>query len=906
MKRLSLIFLSMLLFAASAFSRPAYPGTARVQQPDGTFVTIRLVGDEYRSFNTTTDGYTLTRDARGYYVYAQLDADGRLAPTTFVAREPAERTVQEQEYLRSVGPRLTPRMSEAQSTFQRRNRASQSQALAQRRAAYYDYSKFRGLVILVEFNDCPFRYDDYADIMDHMINDDDYTGDSRTRVDSQPCTGSVRDFFRDNSSGTFLPHFDVVGPVKINRSQYYPRPDGTQESNNYEQLMKDAARAADDLVNFKDYDVDGDGTVDMVYFIFSGLGSYVTGNDKRLLWPHQSDLSYSYFRRDGVYLGRYACSVELLGSEDWGVLDGIGTICHEFSHVLGLPDFYDTNNVNEEACVNPGLWSVMANGADYNYGRTPCNFSLYERYALGFAMPQVIDEAGQFSIEAIHQSNAGYRINTPVKREYFLLENRQREKWDAELPGHGMLIFRVDSTNTQPWYWNTVNDNPAHPYYELVRAKGVSASSNDPSPSTSRDPFPGTGRVYHISNTTKPANLLSWAGKECDFALRNIAESWGVISFEAYYAHVLTGIVLPDSITLGYATFTQLTPVMVPDNARATLTWTSDNPAVATVDATGLVTAVSEGTCNITATATTPGASAATIPGASAATIPGASAPGITATCVVTVKKQDIAPDIAAFRAIDEGQSAQLSLIDAQVLWAHSDDLYVRDASGSMRISGTGLQATANDLLDGPLFGRLEHVNRMPQLSPVTNATSIDAITVSTAAEAAQPREVLHSDDLTDDMLCDLIVLRGATMTLENKMIFAHVGNTQARVFNTFQLKGITMPKTTQLDGRYFDIVGILTTEVLGDSVSYVISFTGPIVEVDKPYSGPVVGDVNNDGTVDVADISAIISVMAGATLPDASAATIPGASAAGRADVNGDGSVDVADISTVISIMAE
>ena len=57
-------------------------------------------------------------------------------------------------------------------------------------------------------------------------------------------------------------------------------------------------------------------------------------------------------------------------------------------------------------------------------------------------------------------------------------------------------------------------------------------------------------------------------------------------------------------------------------------------------------------------------------------------------------------------------------------------------------------------------------------------------------------------------------------------------------------------------------------------------------------------GDVNRDGTVDVADIAAVIDVMAAAT-------TTPGTSAAGSADVNGDGTVDVADIATIITIMA-
>ena len=873
MKRLSLIFLSVLLAAAPAFSRPAYPGTARVQQPDGTFVTIRLVGDEYRSFNTTADGYTLTRNERGYYVYAQLDDDGRLAPTSFVARDSAERSPQDFELLQRLGRRVTPRMSEEQTTVMRRNMAARSQALAQRRAPNYDYSKFRGLVILVEYNDCPFTYDDYGEIMDRMINEENYTGESRTNIGSTPCTGSIRDYFRDNSSGVFLPHFDVVGPVQIDHSMYDARPGGTQESNNYAQLMTDAATAADDLVNFKDYDVNGDGVVDMIYFIFSGMGSHVTGNDERLLWPHQSDLSYfANVRKDRVKLGRYACSTELLDGSWNIILEGIGTMTHEFSHVLGLPDLYDTDNFDDEQCVTPGMWSVMAYGADGNFGRTPVNLSLYERYSLGFATPQVITEPGDYSMGAISSTNEGFRINTPVKREFFLLENRQKVKWDEVLPGHGMLIFRVDSTNSWAWTNNCVNDNPKHPYYELVRAKGVQNTNA----SSARDPFPGLGRVTSIGNTPTeayPASLLTWAKKECDFALKGIAERNGIISFNAYFAHVLTDIILPDSMNLGYGTFTQLTPTLVPENAGATLTWTSDNTEVATVDDTGLVSAVSEGTANIIVRATD----------------------DIADTCVVTVRRLDIIPDIAAFRAMDDGNSALLTLTDAQVLFVYNKDFYVRDASGSLRISGTDLQAKESDMLNGPLFGRLDYINRMPQLSAVENSTSTTGIDVSTGAEEALPREVHHKDSLRDDMLCDLVVLRGVTLILDNKKVFAEVGSQRAQMYNTFGLRNITTPKTNALSGKYFDVTGILTTAVLGDTLTYVISLTKSVIEVDKPDDGPILGDVNGDGTVDVADISSVISVMAGDAEEPMST----------RADVNGDGTVDVADISTVISIMA-
>jgi hypothetical protein len=59
-----------------------------------------------------------------------------------------------------------------------------------------------------------------------------------------------------------------------------------------------------------------------------------------------------------------------------------------------------------------------------------------------------------------------------------------------------------------------------------------------------------------------------------------------------------------------------------------------------------------------------------------------------------------------------------------------------------------------------------------------------------------------------------------------------------------------------------------------------------------------VTGDVNGDGSVDVADIATIIDVMAGNGQSSMEGVLSP-------ADVNGDGSVDVADIATVIDIMA-
>lgn len=262
----------------------------------------------------------------------------------------------------------------------------------------------------------------------------------------------------------------------------------------------------------------------MVFFLFAGGGSNFSGNDSRLLWPHASTvLSKSL---DGVKFGRYACSTELYGRPQSKIIDGIGTICHEFSHVLGIADLYDTDGTGSGgSSVTPGKWSLMAQGSYLNQSRTPCTYSAYERYAAGFSTPEKLNKKGTYTVSPITSSNKGYRLDSNTDNEFFLIESRKQEGWDAYLPGEGMLIWRVDSTNADVWEYNKVNCNPKHSYYQLLRATGGTTDSD-------ADPFPGTGNVTAIDNTTSP-NLCSWNGRMSDFGISEIARSAdGSVSFK--------------------------------------------------------------------------------------------------------------------------------------------------------------------------------------------------------------------------------------------------------------------------------------------------------------------------------------------------------------------------------------
>jgi M6 family metalloprotease-like protein len=480
----------LIMTVCECIAIPANPMPCRMKQPDGSFVTLRMQGDEYLNFVTTTDGFTVVRDKRGFWVYASKQADGALAATGMVAHDADDRKADERAFLDSTPKWLAPKMSDNMAQSRQRERARRAKTLEQRRAPSNDYySKFRGLVILVEYKDRPFMYgDETNEIMNDIFNKENYTGDSRTNFvdESQDMdvrfVGSVHDYYRDNSNGLFQPKFDIVGPVKVNLSQY-----DAKKTQNSQLLAQTAVDAADPLVDFSKYDVDGNGEVDFVYLVFSGFTSSIIGNDERLLWPHESSLDY---RKDGVTVGKFACSTEMGVTEQLPMLDGIGTICHEMGHVLGLPDFYNTDNDGSGGTApDPGGWSVMASGVDHMYKHIPCNFTLYERYLLGFCqMPAVLNEVGTYSLREV-TTNEGFRIDSPNNNEFFIIENRQQTGWDVELPGHGMLVFRVEN-NPLIWKANKVNDNPKHMYYELFLPKDTRAARRPTTRSLEREISP--------------------------------------------------------------------------------------------------------------------------------------------------------------------------------------------------------------------------------------------------------------------------------------------------------------------------------------------------------------------------------------------------------------------------------
>ncbi len=799
----------LLLSFSTMMAIPAHRGTVQVSQPDGSYITLCLLGDEWRSFNTTVDGYSVVKDSRGYYVYAQLD-NGVLQPTSRVAHDVLERSSDEQAFLAGVKKYQTPQMDATLAAMKERMEIVGSQRRAQKRAGEYDYSKFKGLVVLIEFNDKAFSRSDYKEIITDMVNKQDYTG-----YDGLKLSGSVRDYFSDNSCGKFQPQFDVVGPYKVDFSQY----DCNMSNGKCMEVLLAAIDSANVDVNFKDYDGDGDKCVDLVYFIVAGNGAHYTGNDKNLWWPHRSQLykkSSQNWRvyKDNVQLYDYASSTELGGftSQPKTIfIDGIGTICHEFSHVLGLPDFYDTDYEENGMSTTPGEWSLMDQGSYANNGYTPVGYSLFERYLVGFTgEPTKIEAEDSYSLNPLHTSNTGLRIDSPEKDEYFLFENRQKGdfKWDAYLPASGMLAYRVDVSNSEVWWSNNVNSNIKRNYYELLRAGGnENANSN-------YDVFPGRGKVTALHNGTEPANLKTWSGKASQWGLFDIGIVNGVVSFEIRDALTLKGLSLPSTAEVGVSVTLQLSAQLEPDYAVSTLLWTSSNKEIATVNADGVVTGVSEGSCDIVVKSDN----------------------GLSATCKLTVKSVPLY-NIADFKALTVGVEELLQFNQAQVLFASGSTAFIRDASGAIMLVGfDGLKT--NDVLNGVILVQVAKENMLPE-ALITNNSNVQGVKVTEGSQV-EPRDV-KLENLTASDYCDLVMVKAAKLVskkVDGKSgVYLESGERYIRFFNSLKNLGIsktvTMPKNYL--NKYYDVPALYATFVNGDTTQDAIYLMDSLTEVEDP-----------------------------------------------------------------------
>lgn len=465
----------------------AYPGIMTVRQPDGSEIRILMKGNAFNHVVYSTDGFPLVMNDDGYYVFAGLNREGEVFASDIKSIETSSRTSSEKQWLSRVNVSgVVKALSERENIKKKDKRRGPGLM-----STYYPtLGEQKALVILVEFADKEFSMDDPKDFYTRMLNEPGYADNGGT--------GSARDYFIDNSSGEFIPSFDVYGPVKLKSEIAFYGQNDRWGDDTYPYLMViEACRFLDNEINFREYDRNGDGEIDNVFVYYAGYGEN-DGGGANTIWPHSSKMSLLSQEKtylDGVLLERYACSNELHSPQRNGLPDGIGTFCHEFGHVLGLPDLYATTFINLET---PGEWDVMDTGNYNNEGNTPANLSAFERYALDWLKPKPFVN-GDAILEPIDIANEAYIYQCKNPDEYFLFENRQQQGWDNFLPGHGMLVWQINY-DPKIWAQNIVNNSFLQQYVDLIEADGMGGLG-----SREGDPFPGSSEKTAFSSQTSPA-----------------------------------------------------------------------------------------------------------------------------------------------------------------------------------------------------------------------------------------------------------------------------------------------------------------------------------------------------------------------------------------------------------------
>lgn len=141
--------------------------------------------------------------------------------------------------------------------------------------------KKKGLMILVDFDDAEFNAKHTKELYQQIANKQGF-------VHELGFKGSVRDYFLDQSRGKFDLTFDVAGPIRMKKGYaYYGANDREGYDVRPQEMIREACMGADAEVDFRDYDWDHDGVVDVLYVLYAGQGENSTeGQDSKRVWPH--------------------------------------------------------------------------------------------------------------------------------------------------------------------------------------------------------------------------------------------------------------------------------------------------------------------------------------------------------------------------------------------------------------------------------------------------------------------------------------------------------------------------------------------------------------------------------------------------------------------------------------------
>ena len=489
MKKTILLLLMGIFCLSNALAVPAKRGLRTVVQSDGSSITVQAIGDEFHHCLLTSDGLAVARANDGKFYYTTPDGI-----TSWQAHDVAERDADESTFVATHRDQLSS-PSQGATRMQARRAAARPQRVGQ--LSMPTTGTPRIPVILVNFADKQMSH-------------------TKEQMTQHYTTGasSAYQYFVDQSNNLYRPQYEFYGIYTLpsSRATYGGNTGGTDKG--VALMVSDAIDKAGNDIDWSQYDNDNDGYADVVIVVYAGVGeAQAYSTVPEAVWPCNWTLSAgAYYNdgngpvvRNGKTIDRFAVFNEAYGDNDNSTtLDGIGTFCHEYSHCLGLPDFYETAAF-PYGYYGMGVWSLMDYGCYNNDGYTPIGYSAYEKNFMGWLDFITPAENTQYTLQAMNQKSAAtdqaIRLVSPLNsNEYFILENRQRQGWDQYLSDEGLLITHF-TYMADRWQANTVNN-------EYIQLATIMPADNDADmDNEDADLYGKTNHEFTASST--PASLLN-------------------------------------------------------------------------------------------------------------------------------------------------------------------------------------------------------------------------------------------------------------------------------------------------------------------------------------------------------------------------------------------------------------
>lgn len=517
MRKLLTFSLLLLLVEINTIAIPAYPRQKLFIIGNDT-ISLTLKGDENCKFAIEEQGYTVLQTENGWY-YAEEDSLGNVTFSNYKLQPHHKLSQQAKDFLKRTRKGLIPINNQVTSTHLRKAHSNlnikNTPVTGSRKA----------LVILMQFRDTKLTKskNDFV----RLFNEAGYTEDG--------AKGSVYDFYQWASFGQLELHSDILGPYTTqNNMSYYGGNTGIggNDKNPYDLFIEAINNAAQEI-NLSEYDADEDGVVDNVHIVYAGYGEEA-GASSNAIWAHQ--MTFPAISLQGMKIEKYSCSPELRENRGTGI-SRIGVHCHELGHALGAMDYYDTDYETGGEFLGTGQWDIMAQGSWNNEGVSPAGFNPYVIiYDFGWTEAQPLQVDTINTICPSTKIGNIYRVDTGVKDDFFLLENRDGLNFHEAEPGKGLLVFHIGPKLGSKAKSNSINSTYPQQCYVVCASSTYQKTSSSASTygkiNSDGCPFPGTSYNTEFNDNSTPA-ALTVNGENTGIQLTNIA--WDNENITLYY-----------------------------------------------------------------------------------------------------------------------------------------------------------------------------------------------------------------------------------------------------------------------------------------------------------------------------------------------------------------------------------